>query len=153
MDVLQIIHDLKLSKKKSTPDFIEFEDGKLVLWTASLVLLNHIGQKGSLKGKRVLELGSGLGHLAVGLYRSACCVASVLIQLVMTLFAWGVSHHGWKQFMMSPCPVYVHICSHVDILYYFGFQLEVFSGNCDHFHKSSASTARFSPPSITDSPP
>jgi predicted RNA methylase len=68
-DVLQIIQDLKDSK--NTPDYIEFDDGNLVLWTASLVLLNHIGQKGSLKGVRVLELGSGLGHLAVGLYRSA----------------------------------------------------------------------------------
>lgn len=67
-DVLKIIDDLKRSTKR-TPDYIEFDDGNLVLWTASLVLLNHIGLKGSLKGKRVLELGSGLGHLAVGLYR------------------------------------------------------------------------------------
>ena len=34
------------------------------------MLLNHVCEKaGSLKGKRVLELGSGLGHLAVGLCR------------------------------------------------------------------------------------
>jgi predicted nicotinamide N-methyase len=69
--VLEIIEKLKESSKssKSTQDFIEFEDGT-ILWNASLVLLNYICEhEGSLKGKRVLELGSGLGHLAVGLSR------------------------------------------------------------------------------------
>lgn len=68
-DVLEIIKTLKQSTSR-TPDYFEFEDGALVLWNASLVLLNHICEReGALKGKRVLELGSGLGHLAVGLCR------------------------------------------------------------------------------------
>ncbi|KAL6761652.1 hypothetical protein V8C86DRAFT_2529825 [Haematococcus lacustris] len=51
-------------------DFIEFEDGT-ILWTASLILLNHLQthEAQSLRGKRVLELGSGLGHLGMGLAR------------------------------------------------------------------------------------
>eukprot|EP00290_Baffinella_frigidus_P010760 CAMPEP_0180168476 /NCGR_PEP_ID=MMETSP0986-20121125/32699_1 /TAXON_ID=697907 /ORGANISM="non described non described, Strain CCMP2293" /LENGTH=227 /DNA_ID=CAMNT_0022119873 /DNA_START=11 /DNA_END=694 /DNA_ORIENTATION=- len=42
-----------------------------VLWKASLVLLDYLERKqaDTLKGKRVLELGSGLGHMAVELYR------------------------------------------------------------------------------------
>jgi len=43
-----------------------------MLWTASLVLLRHLESRcdeGFWRGKRVLELGSGMGHLAVGLAR------------------------------------------------------------------------------------
>lgn len=69
-DVLGLINTLReRAPGSSTPDYYEFADG-LVLWNASLVLLNFLIEKhGSLKGKRVLELGSGLGHLAVGLAR------------------------------------------------------------------------------------
>lgn len=48
-------------------DYTEFDDG--LLWNASLVLLNYLkdtlGEQ--LKGKKILELGSGLGHLGLGL--------------------------------------------------------------------------------------
>ncbi|GAX76608.1 hypothetical protein CEUSTIGMA_g4054.t1 [Chlamydomonas eustigma] len=74
--VLEIIEKLKVSSKASnaTQDFIEFDDGTM-LWNASLVLLNYICEhEDSLKGKRVLELGSGLGHLAVGLCRVGALV-------------------------------------------------------------------------------
>jgi hypothetical protein len=50
-------------------DFVQFEDNT-ILWTASLVLLQHLQRpenRATLAGKRVLELGSGLGHLGVGL--------------------------------------------------------------------------------------
>lgn len=67
--MLQLIEGLR--GKSKTPDYYEFSEseGSIVLWTASLVLLNHLILEGSLKGKRVLELGSGLGHLAVGCAR------------------------------------------------------------------------------------
>ena len=41
------------------------------LWTCSLLLLRHLERDASLawRGTRVLELGSGAGHLAVGLSR------------------------------------------------------------------------------------
>ena len=42
-----------------------------MLWTASLILLRHleVTQPGAWRGRRVLECGSGTGHLAVGLAR------------------------------------------------------------------------------------
>lgn len=43
-----------------------------MLWTASLILLRHLEVKkprGWWRGRRVLEFGSGTGHLAVGLAR------------------------------------------------------------------------------------
>ena len=46
--------------------------GEGMLWTASLILLHHLevtSTPGSWRGKRVLEFGSGTGHLAVGLAR------------------------------------------------------------------------------------
>lgn len=48
-------------------DYTVFEDG--MLWNASLELLNLIKRElgDKLKDKRVLELGSGLGHLGLGL--------------------------------------------------------------------------------------
>jgi SAM-dependent methyltransferase len=50
------------------------EDGRpeSMLWTASLVLLRHLETShpdGYWCGKRVLELGAGMGHIAVGLAR------------------------------------------------------------------------------------
>ncbi|KAG1680411.1 hypothetical protein FOA52_015502 [Chlamydomonas sp. UWO 241] len=70
-DVLALIAELKKAEPNTTPDFFDFEEGSpVVIWNASLVLLHHlIEREGALKGKRVLELGSGLGHLAVGLAR------------------------------------------------------------------------------------
>ncbi len=56
------------TSSKPTPDYFELSED-MYLWTASLVLLNHLQETASLQGKRVLELGSGLGHLAVGLCR------------------------------------------------------------------------------------
>lgn len=52
----------------SCRDYIEISED-VYIWTASLVLLNHLRSdpQVSIRGKRVLELGSGLGHLAVGL--------------------------------------------------------------------------------------
>ena len=46
------------------------EEGHSIVWNASLVLLNHLraNNASDFKGKRVLELGAGLGHLAWGLY-------------------------------------------------------------------------------------
>ena len=56
--------------KGDQPDFRDLPDGG-ILWKASLVLLNYIEKKAldTVKGKRVLELGSGAGHLAIALYR------------------------------------------------------------------------------------
>lgn len=70
-DVLELIASLKSAAPGSTPDYYEFDgDNPVVLWNASLVLLNHLIEAPvALRGKRVLELGSGLGHLAVGLAR------------------------------------------------------------------------------------
>ena len=52
------------------PDFRDLPDGG-ILWKASLVLLNYIEKKAidTIKGKKVLELGSGAGHLAIALHR------------------------------------------------------------------------------------
>eukprot|EP00971_Amphidinium_carterae_P244815 4860707-Amphidinium_carterae.2 len=48
-------------------DFEEREDGTII-WNASLVLLHYLqAPERSPRGKRVLELGSGLGHLGYGL--------------------------------------------------------------------------------------
>ena len=47
-------------------------DSKSMLWTVSLLLLHHLevtSSTGYWVGKRVLELGAGAGHLAVGLSR------------------------------------------------------------------------------------
>ena len=54
-----------------TPDFFRVGDESgAIIWTASLVLQHYLVQhQGGLKGKRVLELGSGLGHFAWGLTR------------------------------------------------------------------------------------
>ena len=52
------------------PDLCGGTEG--MLWTASLVLLHHLETTkpaGWWRGKRVLECGSGTGHLAVGLGR------------------------------------------------------------------------------------
>jgi 2-polyprenyl-3-methyl-5-hydroxy-6-metoxy-1,4-benzoquinol methylase len=48
-------------------DYTVFEDG--MLWNASLELLKYIRRElgESIRSKRVLELGSGLGHLGLGL--------------------------------------------------------------------------------------
>lgn len=48
-------------------DYTEYSDG--LLWNASLVLLEHLKATlgDMLKDKRILELGSGLGHLGLGL--------------------------------------------------------------------------------------
>ena len=48
-------------------DWSDHEAGSIV-WNASLVLLNHLRAKhaSDLRGKRVLELGAGIGHLAWG---------------------------------------------------------------------------------------
>merc|ERR1719359_1374189 len=60
-------------KPHFTRDFQELSDEgdvPYVIWNASLVLLHHFKDKLSpetLHGKRVLELGSGLGHLGFGL--------------------------------------------------------------------------------------
>jgi len=45
--------------------------GSGMLWTASLILLRHleVGAGVDWRGKRVLEVGSGCGHLATGLAR------------------------------------------------------------------------------------
>mmetsp|Transcript_3816 Transcript_3816/g.6327 ORF Transcript_3816/g.6327 Transcript_3816/m.6327 type:complete len:249 (-) Transcript_3816:42-788(-) len=52
---------------KGLSDFIQFED-ETILWTASLILLKQLSRSPKqLAGKRVLELGSGLGHLGCGL--------------------------------------------------------------------------------------
>ena len=53
---------------------VEAVDGRpeSMLWTASLVLLRHLETEHPAaywRGKRVLELGAGMGHLAVGLAR------------------------------------------------------------------------------------
>ena len=50
-------------------DLVDHESGSIV-WNASLVLLNHLCKHNAadFRGKRVLELGSGVGHLAWGLY-------------------------------------------------------------------------------------
>ena len=53
---------------------VEPVDGRpeSMLWTASLVLLRHLETEHPAaywRGKRVLELGAGMGHLAVGLAR------------------------------------------------------------------------------------
>jgi len=48
-----------------------------MLWTASLVLLRHLEAEhapGHWRGKRVLELGAGMGHLSVGLSRLGATV-------------------------------------------------------------------------------
>mmetsp|Transcript_19003 Transcript_19003/g.46688 ORF Transcript_19003/g.46688 Transcript_19003/m.46688 type:complete len:222 (-) Transcript_19003:176-841(-) len=57
------------------PDLRDLEDGG-VLWKASLVLLHYLETKvlEQIKGKRVLELGSGSGHLGISL---ACLGAHV----------------------------------------------------------------------------
>merc|ERR1719408_375094 len=54
-------------------DFEETPDGEFI-WNASRVLLHHLegvpaSSRRSPAGKRVLELGSGLGHLGYGLAR------------------------------------------------------------------------------------
>merc|ERR1719359_1468248 len=60
-------------KPHFTGDFQELSDEgdvPYVIWNASLVLLHHFKDKllpETLRGKRVLELGSGLGHLGFGL--------------------------------------------------------------------------------------
>ena len=53
---------LRLSQQLTDED-----DG--IIWNASLVLLNHFRQKmpDAFRGKKVLEFGSGLGHVARGL--------------------------------------------------------------------------------------
>lgn len=59
---------------KALSDFVQFED-ETILWTASLILLNHLQKpdiRRTFEGKRVLELGSGLGHLGYGLSRFVC---------------------------------------------------------------------------------
>ena len=58
------------------PAFVELDGGlggpskmdDAVLWPASLVLLRHV-ERMEWRGKRVLELGAGAGHLSVGLAR------------------------------------------------------------------------------------
>eukprot|EP00200_Dunaliella_tertiolecta_P003218 CAMPEP_0202347550 /NCGR_PEP_ID=MMETSP1126-20121109/5862_1 /ASSEMBLY_ACC=CAM_ASM_000457 /TAXON_ID=3047 /ORGANISM="Dunaliella tertiolecta, Strain CCMP1320" /LENGTH=128 /DNA_ID=CAMNT_0048939113 /DNA_START=35 /DNA_END=418 /DNA_ORIENTATION=+ len=62
---------MQSTEKRRLKDFVQFEDST-ILWTASLILLKHLQQpqlQQELKGKRVLELGSGLGHLGFGLYK------------------------------------------------------------------------------------
>ena len=60
---------------------VEPVDGRpeSMLWTASLVLLRHLEVEqpaGYWCGKRVLELGAGMGHLAVGLARMGAHVTA-----------------------------------------------------------------------------
>lgn len=50
-----------------------------MLWTACLILLRHLetaSPRGWWQGKRVLELGSGSGHLAVGLSKLGASVVA-----------------------------------------------------------------------------
>jgi 2-polyprenyl-3-methyl-5-hydroxy-6-metoxy-1,4-benzoquinol methylase len=56
--------------------FLSFSGG--ILWKASLVLLDWLerNQTAALKGKRVLELGSGEGHLAIELCRMGAHVTA-----------------------------------------------------------------------------
>ncbi len=56
-------------RKGGVSDFVQFDD-ETILWTASLILLKHLQRpelRQQLRGKRVLELGSGLGHLGLGM--------------------------------------------------------------------------------------
>jgi predicted nicotinamide N-methyase len=71
-DPLQTFAEKIISERSSgdQPDFRDLPDGG-ILWKASLVLLNYIEKKAldTVRGKKVLELGSGAGHLAISLYR------------------------------------------------------------------------------------
>ena len=65
-----------------------------MLWPASLVLLRHLETQlpeGYWRGKRVLELGAGMGHLAVGLARLGAHVTATEAGYggVGTLDAWS----------------------------------------------------------------
>jgi predicted RNA methylase len=62
---------------KGLQDFVDHEAGSIV-WNASLVLLNHLraNNAADFKGKRVLELGAGIGHLAWGLYEMGAHVTA-----------------------------------------------------------------------------
>ena len=53
--------------ERGLADFVHHEAGSIV-WNASLVLLNHLraNHATDMRGKRVLELGAGIGHLAWG---------------------------------------------------------------------------------------
>eukprot|EP00929_Paragymnodinium_shiwhaense_P003136 TRINITY_DN103558_c0_g1_i1.p1 TRINITY_DN103558_c0_g1~~TRINITY_DN103558_c0_g1_i1.p1 ORF type:complete len:234 (-),score=55.39 TRINITY_DN103558_c0_g1_i1:59-760(-) len=58
------------AKPHFTRDFQELDREGDVIWNASLVLLYHFKSKlppDAFKGKKVLELGSGLGHLGFGI--------------------------------------------------------------------------------------
>jgi hypothetical protein len=78
-------------------DFVQFGD-ETILWTASLILLNHLQRspeaRSELVGSRVLELGSGLGHLGLGLAELGAHVTCTerpqeLAALQASLAAWG----------------------------------------------------------------
>ena len=77
-------------------DLVDHESGSIV-WNASLVMLNHLRAQNAadFKGKRVLELGSGVGHLAWGLYELGAHVTASntplggdLKELVQCLEQW-----------------------------------------------------------------
>ena len=59
---LAVLRDVRPGDKDH-PDFRDVEGGG-ILWKASLVLLHFLERKADLRGKRVLEISAGEGHLA-----------------------------------------------------------------------------------------
>lgn len=63
-----------------------------LLWTTSLVLLRELEVRhatdGFWRGKKVLELGAGMGHMAVGLARMGAHVTATEGQVSGKLTAW-----------------------------------------------------------------
>lgn len=76
-------------------DYTVFDDG--LLWNASLELLKYLKTLDNLKGKRVIELGSGLGHLGLAIAELGADVtltehSSVLGSLQDRVAAYGQKH-------------------------------------------------------------
>ena len=79
-------------------DFVDHVSGSIV-WNASLVLLNHLRAHNAaeFRGKRVLELGSGVGHLAWGLYELGADVTASNTPLGGDLKELEQSVELWKR--------------------------------------------------------
>jgi len=94
-----------MSKKKGLSDFVDHDAGSIV-WNASLVLLNHLRTKNAtdFKGKRVLELGSGIGHLVGGHRCVRVCVIvlkCVWFMCMRAALVYTACLHAWHTFIFA----------------------------------------------------